>query len=611
MTYIKPSNNARSQKIRKRYFPFNYLMNSKELNGVGANIAKNCELRDGMVAKTKGEDLLLTLAGISGYLYAFEYTKTDGTTQVIAIYKSGSIYLLRAIEEDGTVVVPGTEATTTKTGTVSLTSGGSAVVGSGTLFTTEFSVGDSVRTDPSDALYRKILTISDDTHLTFDTAWSGSTQAGADIILVTNPKGIGDVDFTSSLFDWDQVQSRGFIMNNSLSTPLYMWDGASLAAVASTSAIPIRSPIWASSNGNRVSLGFLDKKPLASGDEIETSSSFSSGASVHSGAEYSTGIPRSTGAISTPSGMIMFGVMGGERQNIRENYSSNDVDSNTRSLSFGYNGKGVLNSQQICLGDYYIYIINDTGIIEIDQKSGRSRNLTEDGKIAEYFKKYDKTAATIKYDAIEQKVVALVENGARNDTLLIVDVSQRKKPVSISDNHYYSSLLTIKGSVHGCSAIDGKIIKLFSGLADWEGNSRAYKFITEWNAFNGIQFKKTLKQISIFASVNPGKTFYVRLYKNGSTTHFYEEELEAKVLPLLTGTSAPFSKYVLGIGAADLVVTNKDDLNLFRKNEGFLSLAIEVFQDSADDFVLQDIMVEYKTANKLSKDLTMPTSLFS
>lgn len=81
-------------------------MRTTPLSGKGEQLVENMYLDTGKYKKMLGNALYKDLGAVGEVLHIFEYQKSDGTFQVLCIYKSGAIYLLRAIEEDLTITTP-------------------------------------------------------------------------------------------------------------------------------------------------------------------------------------------------------------------------------------------------------------------------------------------------------------------------------------------------------------------------------------------------------------------------------------------------------------------------------------------------------------------------
>lgn len=117
----------------------------------------------------------------------------------------------------------GASAYTTGTGTITATSGGAAVTGSGTIFTTELKVGDLIKTNGG--AVRRVISIASATSLTVDSNWTGTeTGVAWSFLPATKPRPYNawttkTADFTIAAADAGQafaVDTSGGAINVTL-----------------------------------------------------------------------------------------------------------------------------------------------------------------------------------------------------------------------------------------------------------------------------------------------------------------------------------------------------------------------------------------------------------
>ncbi len=87
--------------------PFIGAMNqTKKYKGIGMQLVEGGKIMNEKLQKTTGSEILQEILEVREIIEIYEYQKPDTNFQTLVIYHDGTNYKLRAIEEDGTVVVP-------------------------------------------------------------------------------------------------------------------------------------------------------------------------------------------------------------------------------------------------------------------------------------------------------------------------------------------------------------------------------------------------------------------------------------------------------------------------------------------------------------------------
>ena len=604
MPQSQPVNIAPTKMERKTYFPFKYMLRSAEYQGVGACLAENCYIDSGRLRKIKGQDVYLDTSTPDEIIWIHEYQKQDGTFQTLYAYLSGAVYKLRAIDSDGTTILtPGTEIKTQKTGTVDALQGSPTISGTLTSFTTEFAVDDWIEVDPGDGEFYQIESITSDTIMVLKTNYAGANKVGSDIYLVEYPYGEGDIEFTSSNFDMTQIGDYGYISNESPTTPGYQWNGVSLRSITN---MP-KNPKFIVRDGNRIATN-----KVFSG---ETVINFTDGSAVQSDGDYATSL-EPYGAVEAGAGIILFGKRGAESHKVIPNNASDNVSAKTKADGFSYTGLGVENTHQVCAGKNSVYFLNSEGINEMNPYTGQTVNLTDTGNIKRRWEEYDLSNSFISYDEKNDRVVAVVKSRGQNDTMIVIDADKQEKPISMATGAFYSSMTNVNGTLRGGSSHDGRIVDVFETYTDRDGTTLQFRYIIEWDALTNPMLEKRLKRFAIFANLNPQSSFTVNLYKDG-----YHEPIKTETFTTTaaTGTAkvgstiGEWGKYVFSLGgerdysSSDL---NSDKMKRVRKNTKCSTFALEIIENSFYDFTVNEIFLEYKTKGRLIRNQTMPNTLF-
>lgn len=524
MTQSNPPEIPPTQKQRKTYFPFKFMLRSAEYQGIGSSLAENCEIQDGRLDKMKGQEIWKDTVTPDGIVWMGGYEKSDGTYQVLYAYKSGAIYLLRAVEED-------------------------------------------------------------------------------DLSIVTPTGGAGDVNFTSSNFDFTSIGTTGYISNESATTPMYSWDGATLTSITNAPA----SPAYLLRDGNRLATNksFSDEAPA----------DWTGGAGVTASGDYAMSI-EPTGGVVAGAGIIVFGKLGAESHKVIPNNASDNVSAKTKIEGFNYTGLGIQNTHQCVAGGNFVYFFNSDGIFEMNPYDGSTTNLAESGNIEKRWRNFNLTNSFIDYDTKNKKIVIVVRTLGQNDTMVTVDIEWKERPISIATGAFFSSSATVNNQYYAGSSHDGNILKMFETFTNRDATALQFRYIIEWDAITNAMFEKRLKRFAIFANLNPQSSFTAKIYKDGSHEPFKTQTFTTTAS--LQGGSlgtvlAPWGKYVFNMGGdrdTDSTNSNTDKIQRSRSNSKVSTYTIEILEKSFYDFTLNDILLEYKTKGRLIPVQTLPNTLF-
>jgi len=424
-----------------------------------------------------------------------------------------------------------------------------------------------------------------------------------DLSIVTPSGGAGDVNFTSDNFDITQIGTTAYISNESATTPMYSWDGATLTAITNAPA----SPKYLLRDGNRLATNkeFSDEAPA----------DWTGGAGSTASGDYAMSI-EPVGGVEAGAGIIVFGKMGAESHKVIPNNASDGVSAKTKIDGFSYTGAGIQNTHQCVAGKNFVYFLNKDGIHEMNPYDGTTVNLTDSGNISRRWKTYTLTNAFIDYDSENDRVIAVVKKRGQNDTLIVIDTKWKERPISIQTGAYFSSSANVNNQMYGGSSHDSKILKIFETYTNRDVTALQFRYIIEWDAITNAMLEKRLKRFAIFANLNPNSSFTAKLYKDGSQEAIKEQTFttSSSIESGTLGTTiAPWGKYIFNLGggrdtaSAD---TNSDKIERVRKNTKCSIFTLEIVEESFYDFTLNDVMIEFKTKGRLIPSKSIPNSLF-
>ena len=592
---------APTPRKRKSLFPFKGLMRSVEFEGKGACLAENVVLDDGRLRKMKAPSLVMTRAGIEGYRWmseeGFEIAGVYYDLYLIDSGLSGKYILEMYNLTTGVTTYPQmAEADEVAiTGTFTFTNASTAVSATSGAFSTELAVGDYIYSDGEYSDGVRIASITDDDNLVLESAYGG---AGASAVGKLATK-----HFTTTELHFRQLGDEGYLATYEASNNGMSFDGTTLTVIANFPTLARYLLL----DGNRLACN-----ELASGAISATMTDFNAGAGVLAKKTYSTSL-KANGGIETSSGIILMADLGGDLQKVIPNAASNDVSAETKLDSFNYTGQGIQNSRQIIMGKDFAYIINTLGIIEINPYTGESKILTDQGNIGRRWKDYDVSTSVLRYDSKNNRIVALVKDVGQYDTMIVVDLDEGRA-VSVQPNSYVECIANINNQLYGGSSQDGKLLKLFNSYSDRDGNKLALRWVGEWDALEGIGTENILKQILIHANLNSKSEMIVKLYKNGSHEPIKTETFAGSSSQETQGASifGVMGKYLFGLGGSRTTVAQEatDLIRKVKKSTRIVSYTLEIYESSVYNFSVYDVIVEYKSRNRLSREKVQPNALF-
>jgi len=406
-----------------------------------------------------------------------------------------------------------------------------------------------------------------------------------------------DVEFTSEIFDFVQIGKKGFISNFSATTPLFQWDGITLAA---TSNAPTEIK-FLSRDGLRLVAGSGNLTKF-SGGEIETNNNFTTGAGVKKNGDYASTLQTPTAAVSANTGVVIFGEFGAEAHWVQPNAASDDLSDKTKIQNFSFNGRGVSNKKQVCVANNYIYFFNDDGIFEMNPYSGQVINLADTGEIKKIWENTDFSFGSIAYDNKNDFIVIIGKYKAmQNNVMFCVNLNDNKRSISMADNSFFNCLVSGKDELFGGSSFDGKIIKIFSGYSTVNGNDTYFRFISERDGFNNSLIAKKIKRIYFFISSYPQVNFTIKLYFDGYNKAAISQTFSTPPQQIST-TQQVFGKYVFNFGKKT-IENQTESINLSRYRNKFSTFSFEIIESSTHDFIVHDFLIEYETTGRLLKKI--------
>lgn len=577
-------------KIRKAYYPFDFLLRSAPYEGKGAVVAENCKLHDGRLVKVKAAEEWTEIAGAPSILHGYSYKKNDGTEQKFVAFADNDYFTIRAINDDKTLTTPtlpeANEAAIT--GTMTFTSGSAAVSAAGGAFTSELSVGDLVYLDGEYASRANIASITDDDNLVLTAVYAGTGGAGSG--KRSSPH------YTNTLFSFRQIGKYLFVGNDSTTIALARWSGTTLTP-SSNAPDEIK---FLARDKNRLVAGEPRQTGFSETD-FATSNDWEGGTGSKVHGVYKTEIIVPKAGIEAGSGIVISGEIGADAQKVIPNNASDDISADTSLDGFTSLEKGVSDNNKVCAAGGFVFKINPDGIHQMNPFTGESINLTDTGEIGRKWKNYTTINAVIAYDIENEWVVACLQLGARNDTLLCIDISKENgenRPIFTVPNSYYSSLFVSGGELFAGDSASGKIHRVFQSARS------AFRYSQEWDGIDLPVTKKKIKKLSVFANASPLSTFIGRVYVDGSSTHIWEETF--KVSEAARGMSdAGYECYVFESGSIELFTKGVDYMKRTKPRAKFSTIRFEIVNDDQYDFELLDVVIEYKAKSKLIRSKSM------
>jgi len=576
------------QRIPKNYFPFEFQLRSAPYQGKGALRSENCEIHDGRLRKIRSAEEWTEIAGVGGVLGGYNYKKNDGTDQKAVVFQDNGYYNLRFIDADlseSTPTLPeANEAAIT--GTMTFTNGSSAVTGSGCIFTTELTVGDLVYLDTEYASRARVLSIEGNNALTLGAVYAGAGGGG-------NGKR-SSTHYTSAVFSFEQIGAFLFIGNDAATFPLSRWNGSELTPTANAPD----EVKFLTRDKNRIVAG-EPRQTGFSGDAIASSNDWTAEALQHGEGVYKTEITVPKAGVNAGTGIIIAGEIGCDAQKVVPNSASDEISEDTSIDGFTSPERGVDGPNQLCAGKKgFCYKLNPEGIHEMNSFTGDSVNLTESGEIGRKWEKFTTTNGIIVHDIKNEWIVACVQLGARNDTLIVIDISKDERPIFMVPNSYYSSLFISANELFAGSSSDGKIYKVFQDVRN------TFLYSNEWDGMDDEKRQKKIKFLEIFANVHPLSSFTVNLYIDGSDTPFWSQTFTVADAARAM-RDGEYEGYVFEAGGVDLSTAGVDYIKKNKPKAKFSTIRWEVVESSQYPFELLDMGITYKTKNKLIGEKSM------
>ena len=592
---------APAPRKRKSFFPFTGLLRSVEYEGRGAALAKNVVVRDGFLEKMNGGRAALTRSDTESVYWGAGFRNSSDQYILFYLVDSGLTgeYILEGwnTETDDTVYPVLAEANEVAlTGTITFTNGSTAVSAAGDgAFTTEVAVGDYIYLDSEYANRARVASITDDDNLVLSANYAGTGGAGSG-------KSATKHFATTDLF-FRQIGDEAYLHTGESSANAFSFDGSTLTAYSNA---PVSTRYL-----------LLDGNRLASNEEFSseisaTLTDWDGGSGVQAEGAYSAGFT-ANGGIETSQGVLLVGRIGAQLHQVIPNSASDDVSAQTKINSFSYTGTGVKNTHQICMGKNFAYLINEEGIIEMNPFSGEAQNLVNKGNIQRRWAEYDTSDAIINYDGEKNRLVCLVKDIGQYDTMIVVDLEDNNRAISVQPNAYYTFLVSVNNKLYGLSSNSGKIYQLFESSSDRDDNALTMDYVMEWDALEGIATENILKQILIHANFDSRSSLRVRVYTNGSQEAIKDETFSGASV-LSSGERSVIAVsgfYVSGSGApAGSSGFLTDQTMKIKKSARIITYTIRLTETSVYPCTIYDIIVEYKTRNRLSREKVMPNNLF-
>lgn len=589
--------NAR-RKTSKSYTPFQDGMRGVDFAS-GASYQQNIVPDRGALEKIKQSDILKDITEFTSIKYVSSYKTTTGEDQVLVFGLIGSDLKLRVIEESGTVLTPGTELETTKTGTVTATSGSNTIAGVSTLFLTELVPGDFITFSPGDGIDYEIDSIANDTTLVIKVVYGGATVVGSDIKLVEFPGGIGDFVFTGTVTS-RQVSTVTMIGHE---IGAKKWNGSSINNVTGSGSISTAR------DGTR--LGYIGTDGTAHFTDNTPADGYTGGTGANADGDYNVGFPLATAIIEGGTGVVIFGEEAAEAHWVQPNNASDDVSSRTKIESFSYRGRGVKNERFLASTGNSIIFMNEDGVFEMNSYSGKVDNLIIGGKIERYWNdQVDASNGFVAYDQANDRIIAQVAiDSPQNNKFIIFDRREGNPPVFV-DNQFLDHAGIVGGKLIGGSSSGGKVNTLFSNYSTSEGDTSKARFITEFDGLGSMQSVKNLQSISAILQMSPEASVVMRAYFNNETAPSLEKTITANDLTTSNNETAVYGEYVFAMGARDLVQELVIRGERVKAGMRFHTIAIEIIEESSANFKIYDIILEYKAGTRIARSMSLKNNLF-
>jgi len=590
--------NARKKEL-ENYAPFVSGMRGDDISS-GANYQMNMSNSRGILEKTKQDELLADITDFDSIEYVREHITETGTSQTLVFGFISSVLKLRVIDADGTILTPATQTVDSATGTVTGTLGSATLTGAGSAFLTDLTIGDYVIVDPGDGRVYQITAIASDTVATIDREYLGTTISGSTLKVYTNYGGTGDAVFFGTLV----CRQSGKFSIIGHGGDSKMWNGYGITVLSGAGLISMAN------DGARKS--YVDTDGKAKFTDNDPTSGFTGGTGANAAGNYNCGIPVCTAVVEGGTGVIFLGKRDAEAHWAEESNATDAVSSFTKIESFRYNGEGVENERFVCSTGNSIVIMNSSGIIEIDPYSGNYTNLIIGGKIERYWnEKIDHSNGFVVYDQENDRILAQVAlDNPTNNVFIAFDRREKGKPPYFINNKYLGHASIVDGKVIGGANSGGIVNTLADNYLVAEGTPNKSKYITEFDGLGSPQSAKNLQSINVIAEASPDAILKLKAYFNNETESPILEKT-ISVADLTTRDSgAVYGEYVFALGASDLIEENVIRGERYKFGMRFNTIAVEIWEESNANFKIYDILVEYKSSNRLDKSVSLKHNLF-
>ena len=589
--------NARNKRSQA-YAPFKLGMRSTDFTA-GANYQMNLRQNQGVLEKIKQPEVLKELTDFDSIVYIGEH-RGASEYQILAFGYIGGAIKLRAIKEDLTVITPGSQSVVTGTGTITTEQGNTKIVGVGTLFTAELTVGQTVVVDPGDGRVYTVGSITSDLEFHLDRPYEGTTIAGSALKIYENYGGSGDLSL------WGTVTTRqvGTDVIVGYGGGALKWNGFGLSVLSGGVG-----NISMARDGSRIA--YVDIENNAKFSDTTPLSGFTGGTGANAHGDYNCGIPKPTAVIEGGVGVIFFGEQDAEAHWQQPNNASDEVSSRTKIESFGYRGRGVKSERFLATTGQSIAFMNEDGVFEMNSFSGKVINLITGGKIERYWReKVDITNGFVVYDQENDLILAQVAlDSPQNNVMLAFNRREKGTPPFIVSEQYLNHAGVVDGNLIGGSNSSGEITEVFKGFAVADGSVNKSRYITEWNGFGALQGEKNLQSVTGIIEAAPDSIVKMRAYFDNETTPSLEKIFTTKDLTVKSGGAA-YGEYEFALGARDLIKERVVRGEKVITGMRFKTIAIEIIEESDAEFKIYDIIVEFKQANRLAKSMSLKSNLF-
>jgi len=417
--------------------------------------------------------------------------------------------------------------------------------------------------------------------------------------ILTPTGGLGDFVF-SGLITTRQVGTDviiGYDGGNKL------WDGEAITANGDEEVIS------QARDGGRV--GYINTDGKAKFTDNTPTSGFTGGTGANANGDYNCGIPIATAIVEGGTGVIILGERNAEAHWVQPNNASDEVSSRTKIESFSYLGEGVTSERFVCSTGETLGLLNKSGVHEMDSYSGRTTNLIIGGKIERYWKeRVDMTNGFIFYDRTNDWLIAQVAlDSPQNNVFLAFNRKEKGMPPFIIPEQYLSHAGVVGEDIIGALNAGGETFKLLDSYSIPDGTTSKSRYITEFDGLGTMQEDKNLLSVTAITDVNPDAILKMKVYFDNETVPSLEKTISIKDLTVPDGNAA-YGEYVFAVGASDLVKEKVVRGEKVKAGMRFKTIAVELWEESSDNFKVYDILLAYKATGRLSQTMSLKNNLF-